>query len=150
MRKNPLLLAILGGALLYALLLFVTGRLAAIAWPPWFADFARANGGFARVLSDTVLFVVPVIVITFFFGVLLFRFLRSAEPRLAIACCAGWLVPFFALQYLSIAAVTDRPWPVFLGLLSDVSYWYNAFAVPVGLALATVARPISIDKELSS
>jgi hypothetical protein len=67
-----------------------------------------------------------------------------------VACCAGWLGPFFALQYLSIAAVTDRPWPVFTGLLSDVSYWYNAMAVPVGLALAAVARPISLDKELSS
>jgi hypothetical protein len=70
-RKNPVLLAILGGVVLYGLLLFITGRLAAIAWPPWFADFARTHGGFARVLSDTVLFVVPVVVITFFFGVLL-------------------------------------------------------------------------------
>src|SRR5262245_42436368 len=86
MIRRPVLTSMVAGVILCAIVIFVGGFLAAIAWPSWYSDFARSNVRAASLISVTVLGVLPIGLLAFLFGLGLFRWLIPAQAGLVVAC----------------------------------------------------------------
>src|SRR5262245_57225473 len=97
MTRRPVLTSMVAGVVLCAIVVCVGGFLAAIAWPSWYADFARSNARAANLISDTVLVVLPIGLLAFLFGLGLFRWLIPAQAGLVVACIGGCFIPGFLL-----------------------------------------------------
>jgi hypothetical protein len=135
-QRLPVLTALIGGVVLSILVMTVGGYLAAVAWPQWFSDFARANVRTAMLASDTVLFVLPIGLLAFAFGFALFRLLRSARAGLVVAVVAAYFMTGILVEIFSISAWAEDPFVVWARLWSDPAAWYRLSAVPAALTLA--------------
>jgi hypothetical protein len=136
MRIYPSIAALFGGTVLAVVLSHITGYLAAIGWPAWFAAFARRHVSLALFISDLTLFSLPVGLISFAFGFALFRVLRTARAAILVSCIAGWLVSVVFLQVLAFSASTKEAFGQLSALLSHPSYWLAMLPVPLALASA--------------
>lgn len=111
MTRLPILKALIAGVILGFVVMGVGGLLAAIAWPPWFAEFARGHSRMANLISDTALYVLPIGVLAFFFGVGLFGWLKPARTSLLIACVAGYLGIALLADMLRSSPILTNRWP---------------------------------------
>lgn len=136
MRTYPSIAALFGGTVLALVLTYITGYLAAIAWPAWFAAFAKQHLSLALFVSDLTLCSLPVGLISFAFGFAFFRVLRTARVGILVSCIAGWLVPVVILQVFAYSTSTKEALAQLNALLSHPSYWLAMLPVPLALAWA--------------
>ena len=144
MTRLPVLKALIAGVILGFVVMGVGGLLAAIAWPSWFAEFARGHSRMANLISDTALYVLPIGMLAFLFGVGLFGWLKPARISLLIACVAGYLGIALLADMLTIFANIDEPLAVWASIWSESGTWYRVATVPVALALARVVSPVGV------
>ena len=133
MRTYPSIAALFGGTVLAFVFTYVTGYLAAVAWPAWFAVFARQHVSLALFVSDLTLFSLPIGLISFAFGFALFRILKSTRGGVLVSCITGWLIPVVLLQVFVFSASTQEALTQLSGLVSQPSYWLGMLPVPLAL-----------------
>jgi peptidoglycan/LPS O-acetylase OafA/YrhL len=138
MTRPPVLKALIAGVILGFVVMGVGGFLAAIAWPPWIAEFSRGHSRTASFISDTALYVLPIGMLAFLFGMGLFGWLKPARTSLLIACIAGYLGIGLLADMLTIFVDSDEPLAVWASIWSESGTWYRVATVPVALAFARV------------
>lgn len=144
MTRLPVLKALIAGVMLGVVVMGVGGLLAAIAWPSWFGEFTRGHSRTADLIGDTVLYVLPLGLLAFLYGLGLFRWLKSARTSLLLACVVGYLGVGLVADMLTILALSDEPLTAWVSIWSQPGTWYRVAAVPVALAFAGVVSPVRV------
>jgi hypothetical protein len=136
-QRASLVTAGLVGIALAGVGIFVTGWLAALPIPgPFFRGFGSHSTAIF-VFSSVVMIDLPVMVLSFAVGVVLFRALRRATPVLVMICAAPWVL---AVGFDILRAFLNWPDETKLGLTFSLVSWSTLFTVPVGLFLASLSR----------
>jgi len=136
-RRYGFFAAGLFGIALAALVMALTGWLAALPIPSAVVRGFNHQLTLMLVFTSLVFIDVPVMVFSFLAGLILFRVVRRATPALALVCAAPWVL---YCSYDMLRAFGDMPNSTRLGLLFSLLIWSSIFTVPAGLLLATLFR----------
>jgi hypothetical protein len=148
MRQFPILSAFLAGWMLPVILEPVVGRLAIIPFPPsWAAAFLPSNVFWRLFVGDTLLIVLPVVLLACLFGLGLFTWLKSRRPGVVIACVGGYFTCVWLVTLFAFSMVAQGPLEAMeaMGrLASEPGFWYRLAAAPLGLVLASQLRRLVV------
>jgi hypothetical protein len=90
-RSRPLLIAIAIGLVFAVLNELVTGMIAAVAWPHWYAVFARTHRHLSLELWSIFATTLPLALLAAGFGVLLARLANASRLTLPCTSIAVWM-----------------------------------------------------------
>jgi hypothetical protein len=136
-RRSSVLVAGLFGIVLAILVTMATGWLAALPIPgAVFRNFDH-HSILTFVLTSVVFINLPVMVLSFAIGLVLFSILRRATAALALVCSAPWVL---YCGYDMIHAFIGIAISTKLGLLFPLFTWSSLFVVPAGLLVASLLR----------
>ena len=136
-QRASLLGAGLVGIALATLVILATGWLAGLAIPGPILNGLGRHSHLLFVFDSVVMIDLPVTVLSYTVGVILFRSLHRATPRLALICAAPWVL---YVGCVMIRAFLDMPHLTKQILTFSLVSWSALFAVPAGLLLATLSR----------
>lgn len=135
MLRRPAFVHFLAGLVLLLILVPLTGWLAAIPTPPGLVELLREHRSLAVWGTHLVVQFLPVLVVSFVFGLLAFRLLREASGRAVAWMSAGALVPLCGLQ-IAVMLLHGSGAAAFGALFGDPLYWFSTIPLPLGLWLA--------------
>jgi hypothetical protein len=135
-HRSSALISGLAGITLAALAMVVTGWLSALPAPHAVLSRFDQHSVLPFIFTSVVFIDVPIMVLSFAIGLVLFRALRRCTPALVLICAAPWLL---YCGYDMVHAYSDMARLTRLGLLFSLLTWSSVFAVPVGLFLSALS-----------
>jgi len=136
-HRSGLLISGLVVIALAILVTVVTGWLAALPTPSAVLRGFNHQSVLLFIFTSVVFVDIPVMVLSFAVGLVLFRVLRRATPALVLICAAPWIL---YCGYDMIHAFSAMARSTKLGLLFSLFTWSSLFSVPVGLFIASLSR----------
>jgi hypothetical protein len=136
-QRYRYLIAGLFGIALAMLVTAVTGWLAALPIPGAVLRNFNHQSTLMFIFTAVVFIDVPVMVLSFAAGLVLFRALRPATAALVVVCAAPWLL---YCGYDMIHAFAGSATATKRDLLFSLFTWSSIFTVPAGLFLASLLR----------
>jgi hypothetical protein len=136
-HRSSLLISGLVGIALAVLVTVVTGWLAALPTPSAVLRGFNHRSVILFTFTSVVFIDIPVMLLSYAVGLVLFRALRKATPVLVLICAAPWVL---YCGYDMIHAFSDMARSTRMGLLFSLYTWSSLFTVPVGLFVASLSR----------
>jgi hypothetical protein len=136
-HRTRVLVSGLVGILLAALVTVATGWLSALPTPNAVLSGFDHHSVLPFIFTSVVIIDIPIMVLSFAVGLILFHALRRSTPGLALICAAPWVV---YCGYDMLHGYSDMARLTRAGLLFSLLTWSSVFTVPVGLFLASLLQ----------